>query len=773
MINHTKANSLKLINIFNKNLVPKFFYFKKKVFLNNKSKIIKRIRFEFKTDIIVRSSAKNEDSNFSSNAGHYDSFIVRKKNFSDLEKIIFILINKFKNQNDEIIIQKFIDKPDIAGVLFTKDKDTNSNYYNLSYDKSKKTYLITSGINNPTIKSLTIYKNTKLIPKNFKKLIQTSLNLEKLFKNDRLDIEFNIKNNKLYILQCRPLLGIKKKVNSEILEKVKINLIKKFKKINTKNETLAGKKTILSNMSDWNPAEIIGKKPSNLSMSLYSELVTNSIWAKQRFDYGYQDVRPNKLMLNIAGSPYIDLRVDFNSFLPSKLNRKISDKIINFQINKINKKPHLHDKVEFKVINTCYDFNLEKRANEISPLTQSEKKIYIKGLFELTNNILNPKNKFIKNEIEKIENLKKRIDLIKKSNLSHIQKIYYFVDDCKNFGTLPFAGIARCAFISKSILDSLEDRKLLSKNELEKFYLGINTISKEINSEFRNAKKTKNFTKFINNYGHLRPSTYSIIEKNYKDNLFGYFSKTESIQNNRSRKNKFILDKKKHSKINKLFKDKKISINFNQFLKFAKLSIEKREYLKLIFSKSINEIFLSLKDLAKEININYHEFQHLDIDLILKAFHNLEQENLKKIILRNININKRSVRFSKNILLPDVINNVTNFEIFHDLDCKENYITSKSTVGEIFELNKSKQLKNIKNKIILIENADPGFDFIFSYKLKGLVTKYGGSNSHMAIRCMELGLPAIIGVGDKIYNQLSKSKKVFIDCNNNKYSIIH
>ena len=43
----------------------------------------------------------------------------------------------------------------------------------------------------------------------------------------------------------------------------------------------------------------------------------------------------------------------------------------------------------------------------------------------------------------------------------------------------------------------------------------------------------------------------------------------------------------------------------------------------------------------------------------------------------------------------------------------------------------------------------------------------------MAIRCMELGLPAIIGIGDKIYNQLSKSKKIFIDCNNKKFTIIH
>ena len=122
---------------------------------------------------------------------------------------------------------------------------------------------------------------------------------------------------------------------------------------------------------------------------------------------------------------------------------------------------------------------------------------------------------------------------------------------------------------------------------------------------------------------------------------------------------------------------------------------------------------------------------------------------------------------------PDVITESKNFYHFHSLNCKENYITKKTKIGEVVLLNKLNNFKSVTNKIVLIENADPGFDFLFSYKIEGLITKYGGSNSHMAIRCMELGLPAIIGVGDKIYDQLTMSKKIFIDCNNKKYSIIH
>ena len=35
-----------------------------------------------------------------------------------------------------------------------------------------------------------------------------------------------------------------------------------------------------------------------------------------------------------------------------------------------------------------------------------------------------------------------------------------------------------------------------------------------------------------------------------------------------------------------------------------------------------------------------------------------------------------------------------------------------------------KRLHN--NKIILIENADPGFDWLFNFNIKGLITKFGG-----------------------------------------------
>ena len=60
--------------------------------------------------------------------------------------------------------------------------------------------------------------------------------------------------------------------------------------------------------------------------------------------------------------------------------------------------------------------------------------------------------------------------------------------------------------------------------------------------------------------------------------------------------------------------------------------------------------------------------------------------------------------------------------------------------------------------------ADPGYDWLFGYYIKGLVTMYGGTNSHMAIRAAEFGLPAAIGVGESLYEQLSEAEIVELNC---------
>jgi phosphoenolpyruvate-protein kinase (PTS system EI component) len=71
---------------------------------------------------------------------------------------------------------------------------------------------------------------------------------------------------------------------------------------------------------------------------------------------------------------------------------------------------------------------------------------------------------------------------------------------------------------------------------------------------------------------------------------------------------------------------------------------------------------------------------------------------------------------------------------------------------------------NLTGKIVLIENADPGFDWIFAQQIGGLITKYGGANSHMAIRCAEFGIPAAIGCGEQRFEMFTRAHQLLLDC---------
>ena len=72
----------------------------------------------------------------------------------------------------------------------------------------------------------------------------------------------------------------------------------------------------------------------------------------------------------------------------------------------------------------------------------------------------------------------------------------------------------------------------------------------------------------------------------------------------------------------------------------------------------------------------------------------------------------------------------------------------------------------LEGKIALIQRADPGFDWLFSRGITGLLTAFGGANSHMAIRAAEFGLPAAIGIGMKRYEELASAGIVTLDCRN-------
>src|SRR4029077_5715197 len=105
------------------------------------------------------------------------------------------------------------------------------------------------------------------------------------------------------------------------------------------------------------------------------------------------------------------------------------------------------------------------------------------------------------------------------ARLDTVSRIYWLLEDCKRYGTLPFAGLARAGFIAVQLLRSLVAVGVLSESERESFIEGVDTVSRGITRDFPQPGKHT----FLSKYGHLRPGTYDILSPRYDEEPDLYF----------------------------------------------------------------------------------------------------------------------------------------------------------------------------------------------------------------------------------------------------------
>ena len=133
--------------------------------------------------------------------------------------------------------------------------------------------------------------------------------------------------------------------------------------------------------------------------------------------------------------------------------------------------------------------------------------------------------------------------------------------------------------------------------------------------------------------------------------------------------------------------------------------------------------------------------------------------------------NKKYTVGANKITIVSLINSLNDFTIIEYFSTKPNFVTNLSISSDVVNIHNTDELI-FEGKIVLIENADPGFDWIFTKNPAGLITKYGGVASHMSIRCAEIGLPAAIGCGEVLFEKLLKTTKVMLDCKHEQIVIL-
>ena len=762
---NSKADTiLKLKEYDLKFFIPDTYVFSVDEWKASKNNVLKLIQKKFNSNIVIRSSSFDEDLKDQSQAGKYLSILgVNPKEKLKLKILIGKVINSYKkkNSNNKVIIQKQITNVLMSGVIFTHELTNGSPYYVINYDdNSKKTDTVTSGYGKDSNKKLIIYRKglKSLKSGRFKKLLKCVIDLEKKLNNEYLDIEFAVDINfTIYLLQVRNISTVSKwNLNKE-------NLYKKIKKDKQfLNKHFKNKNEVLTLMSDWNPAEIIGKNPKKLSSSIYSKLVTDNSWAKAREIMGYSKLEKKKLITLYSGKPYVNVKRSFLSFLPKEINNKDKVKIVNFWVCKLKRNPFFHDKIEFDIAITAYDFEIKKKLNHSLPKSISikskknlellYKKIFIKNLNQDSSASLNN----IRKKIEYLRILQRKFS-IQKSKEKNRANIKLILKQCKFYGIIPFAQAARHGFIAKGLVDSLVSRNVLSMQRSIELKKSVNTITFSFLQDLNLViKRKKSKVSFLNTYGHLRPGTYDITSKNYRQMQKTIFNRSVELK-----KHNFKLSYNEKNKLQLLLKKSKINLSSQELVDYILKSIELREFSKFIFSKSIDQIFkLIFKVVSKKLRdpelISYFSISEI-----------INNKLSKKLAINR----KKEYENNIKIFLPEVIMDKSAYDVIPYMFNIPNFITNKRISGKLLILN-NRTKKTLENKIVLIENADPGYDWIFTKKIKGFVTQYGGSNSHMAIRAAELNIPAAIGCGQKKFDEMTNSLEIEIDCLNKNIIIL-
>jgi hypothetical protein len=776
----TKAETLEALRpLLSHCQVPRLLYFTSAEWAQNPESVCARIHLHFgDCPVAVRSSAFNEDTQHQSMAGAFKSILNVATETASLKRAIEEVFASYTQPHpkDQVLVQTMLSSVDMSGVVMTADLSNGAPYYIINYDdESGKTDAVTGGTG--VHKAVVIHHEAPDVyvqSPRVRHVLEMVQEIEKVRRSrEPLDIEFAMtRDGTMHLLQARPVAVQKnwnRAVRTRISESLE-HLEQFFVEHSRPRPTVSGGSTILGQMPDWNPAELIGSFPSPLAASLFQRLISNTVWQEARALMGYRPVPFEPLMLLLAGRPYIDVRNSFNSFLPTGLPPETETALVDGWLSRLAEHPEFHDKVEFEVAQTVYDFSFEENHRLRYPgLLNAERRAqYQASLRELTaRNVttgLSGKLAWALGEIEQLSALQEKAHA--HSGLAPLRRAMRLLDECKQLGTLPFAVVARHAFIAEALLRSTVQRGAWAPERLAAFKGSLKTVASGLGEDFRLVTQgQKSPEEFLRRYGHLRPGTFDILSPRYdkRGDLFRGAQEASAAPGHAAEP--FVLTAEERAALSKLLGEVGLTVSAEELLVFAERAIVGREYSKFVFTRHLSDALECAAEWGEVIGLSREDLAYLTLADLFDLLHTPVIHDRESFFHERAEERRAEHRLVRSLRLGYVIRSARDLYVVPLHRGAANFVTRQAIEGQAVALDgRALGHVNLYKNIVCIESADPGFDWIFTKGIAGLVTKFGGANSHMTIRCAELGLPAAVGVGEETFDRLAKAGRIELDC---------
>ena len=750
-------------------------------YLKDPDRVIEHLQQSFRgRKIVVRSSSSGEDCYETSNAGHFESILgVDSASRQAIIDAVEAVIHSYGYKEDEydkaageqVLIQSQTCDVVKSGVIFTRDINENRPYYVINYDDHGSTNLVTSGMGGSVV---WIMRNIKAedVSGQWRGLLEAVWEIEKILTEMVLDIEFAIKaNGEIVIFQVRPLAA-NYRFHKRFDDNAFFEQLNKGKVAYKRLDGAIGYETVqLSDMAFWNPAEIIGANPHNLDYSLYREIITKRAWNEGIAQMGYRKL-PKDLMYRIGNKPYIRLDYAFYSLIPQAVSEQTSKKLVKYYSRKLETDVSMHDKIEFEIVISCYDYSIREQLNGLDSeeFTKEEKEEIAECLRNLTESGISEYETVLHRDLGLLGELTKTSESIsdkiafQENNIFALIKYFKeLIAGIKRSGTPAFSRQARYAFIAARLCQTMVESSYFTSEEMTAFKNSVHTVASDFEQDFKMYMQNKMSKKQFNEkYGHLRSGTYDIRSPRYDQIDFASNQKDENnrhLSYEKSGKGR----KLDQEKLEKALKDIGFRVTLEEYESFLKKSLEMREYFKFEFTKALSLAIEILALIGKNLDIGRKELSHLEMADILASEYYDTADELKMFWQTIIEQRRQEYKRNSQLILPEVVLRENDMCEVHICTARPNFITLGKAEGAVAVLDQEENA-DIRGKIVVIEKADPGYDWIFTQEIAGLITKYGGVASHMAIRCAEFDLPAAIGCGEKIYQYVTGCARICLDC---------
>lgn len=770
-IKHAKEETLNFIkNFVTKAFINDIMVIHMTDFIMDRFAVAAAIAREFGDEkIMVRASHKNDVGEVYSITKHYLSiFFVNANNQKEvieaLTKVVYssdhghITKDNADIVKDEfLIVQKQTKDMLILGNVFTRDTIYGRPYYVANYvDTQKSNQTIIDGSN--IISWVARNVSREFIDEKFYHLIEAVKEVEEIYDEcDALNIDFAIDgNDNITIFHVRNLAFSEDRpkplTDHEFFD------TKSFAKCAYLDDY-----HILSDMATLALTENLGTNPRPLDYSLYRELVTNYIWGEGISKLGFFKVRRD-IMQRIGNKPYMSIYYAFAGLTPASIDEKLRYKLVEYYNNKLMKNKSLHGRIGMEITFTVCDFAMDDKIGDLADYGFSEREIakVRKAIFDLTRNLLINYKSISEREDKNIAELTRiRHDIRKNNPLSekNVMKLYGYIDRMmqaiREYGTVQFTMQSRCVLVAMRFCRSLVEKGYFSKDEMNMFLGSINTAATKFEADFDLYCQGKLSAKeFDNMYGHLRLGAFDIRTERYR-NMY------KDLQGKRLPAINICPEHVELTLAENIIQKALCDVGYNDItpadlIDFIKSTIKNMEYYRYECIKSLSLVLEMIAGIGENMGIDREDMSYLEIQDLL-SYHSRET------YIQNIDTRRDMYHAYVYLMLPEVIFGVGDIDVLRQREIEPTYITDKIAEAEVVDL-KDNEKSNISGKIVALATVNSGYNWIFTRDIAGFISKYGDANSYMAKRCKALGIPAMIGCGEKIYGKVVKMNRVRIDC---------